>query len=267
MNLKAILLLVASLSWFAVCHYYYCCQVKGACYGCAAPVEVVAVAPLSFNWSEDAARTSDEFDQFKADIMAKDEGDNILEIVGQYATTESAPEGFENMGLARASKIRALFMDDLPEERIRLSSRTIAGNGANGDSTFLADFKWIKAEIEKSEVVEMSDRTVILFASNSSQKEADPKVDAYLSRIAEELKAADKQVQLIGHTDSQGQAANNLELGRARAQSIRSFLLAKGVPKAKISLESKGQTVPVASNDTEAGRHQNRRVEVRISQQ
>ncbi|MEO8077217.1 MAG: OmpA family protein [Acidobacteriota bacterium] len=69
-------------------------------------------------------------------------------------------------------------------------------------------------------------------------------------------------VSIEGHTDSSGNAAHNLELSRLRAQSVKASLVAAGIAATRLTTTGLGQTKPAASNDTEAGRAQNRRVEV-----
>ena len=71
-------------------------------------------------------------------------------------------------------------------------------------------------------------------------------------------------MQVIGHTDSTGEAAYNLQLSQRRAQAVANILIAGGVPAQRIAAGGQGETQPVASNDTAAGRAQNRRVEIII---
>jgi len=71
-------------------------------------------------------------------------------------------------------------------------------------------------------------------------------------------------VNVVGHTDSSGDAQANMELSRRRADAVASYLSQRGVDRARIVVEGKGQTQPVADNATEAGRAQNRRVEMLI---
>ena len=81
------------------------------------------------------------------------------------------------------------------------------------------------------------------------------------------IKKTGENIELTGHTDNTGTEESNMDLGMRRAKAIQNILIAKGVDKNLISIESKGETKPVATNDTEAGRHQNRRVELRLIKQ
>jgi outer membrane protein OmpA-like peptidoglycan-associated protein len=70
------------------------------------------------------------------------------------------------------------------------------------------------------------------------------------------------RVRVIGHTDSTGTDAINNPLSRDRAESVRDYLVARGVAAPRIQVEGRGAREPVADNGSEAGRAQNRRVEI-----
>ena len=72
------------------------------------------------------------------------------------------------------------------------------------------------------------------------------------------------QVRIDGHTDAQGSDAMNQQLSEARAGSVRAALASMGVDQARIQAIGHGKADPVADNKTEAGRQQNRRVEVTL---
>jgi len=84
-----------------------------------------------------------------------------------------------------------------------------------------------------------------------------------LYQLVEFLKQNPKRNVLIeGHTDSSGSDSYNLDLSQRRAESIRDFLITNGVGPERISARGYGEAYPIASNDTVAGRQQNRRVAV-----
>jgi outer membrane protein OmpA-like peptidoglycan-associated protein len=86
-----------------------------------------------------------------------------------------------------------------------------------------------------------------------------------LTNLANSLRNyPDTEVLIVGHTDNVGSAQYNQGLSERRAASARSFLISQGVPANRIRTEGMGLREPVASNETEAGRSQNRRVEVAI---
>jgi len=75
----------------------------------------------------------------------------------------------------------------------------------------------------------------------------------------------DRSVVIEGYTDSVGSEDYNQGLSERRADSVKSFLAAQGISSIRLSALGKGESDPVADNDSEAGRQQNRRVEVIIS--
>lgn len=88
-----------------------------------------------------------------------------------------------------------------------------------------------------------------------------------LDKIADGLRGATTaSVVITGHTDSTGGDTANERLSVARADSARDHLAAKGVAPATIQTEGRGEREPVADNGTAAGRAQNRRIEIFVSE-
>jgi outer membrane protein OmpA-like peptidoglycan-associated protein len=88
-----------------------------------------------------------------------------------------------------------------------------------------------------------------------------------LAKIADQLRAnADVRVAIEGHTDSVGSDELNQALSEKRAAAVRDYLVSRGLPADRMTTSGLGETAPVASNDNAAGRQQNRRVEMVISQ-
>lgn len=78
------------------------------------------------------------------------------------------------------------------------------------------------------------------------------------------VKNPDTTLTISGYTDSVGKASSNLQLSKNRADSVARYLINKGVNQARIESVGYGDQNPIASNDTEQGRAQNRRVEIKI---
>lgn len=103
----------------------------------------------------------------------------------------------------------------------------------------------------------------ILFPHNST--DILPAGRANLDQLASSLqKYPDSDILIVGHADSDGSDAYNLDLSQRRAAAARAYLQARGVPAARVHATGKGELEPIASNDTETGKQQNRRVEVAI---
>lgn len=92
-----------------------------------------------------------------------------------------------------------------------------------------------------------------------------PDAETILDWAADILKKyPDMVVEVAGHTDSLGPEAYNLKLSQQRAEAVRDYLIAKGAGAAQMTAKGYGESEPKASNDTEAGRERNRRVELRV---
>jgi outer membrane protein OmpA-like peptidoglycan-associated protein len=113
-------------------------------------------------------------------------------------------------------------------------------------------------ETSRGIVISLSD---ILFDVNRATLK--PGAESNVRRIAGILQQyPDRQIAVEGHTDATGSDAYNQTLSEERAASVRAALIAGGVPEGQITSTGFGKTQPVATNDTPAGRQQNRRVEI-----
>ena len=93
-----------------------------------------------------------------------------------------------------------------------------------------------------------------------------PESQEQLKNIAEILKAyPNVNVKLGGYTDNTGNADANLKLSTDRAKSVQAELVKMGIADSRLDAEGYGQTNPVASNETEEGRAQNRRISIRVT--
>lgn len=90
-----------------------------------------------------------------------------------------------------------------------------------------------------------------------------PSSNAELDKVVRSMQT-DKTLtaKIVGHTDNIGNKSFNITLSRNRAKSVADYLIAKGIPASRIRTEGYGSALPVAGNDTDAGRALNRRVEV-----
>jgi outer membrane protein OmpA-like peptidoglycan-associated protein len=103
----------------------------------------------------------------------------------------------------------------------------------------------------------------ITFATDSAQISSN--FYSSLNSLVTSFKQYDQNsVEIVGHTDSTGSYNHNLQLSQRRAQSVADYLVAQGVNPARVTTRGVGPDQPVASNANEAGRSQNRRVEVNL---
>ena len=103
----------------------------------------------------------------------------------------------------------------------------------------------------------------VLFATGSASLRPDLTRD--LGAVARNLITyPNSRIEVIGHTDNTGSAALNQDLSQRRASAVASVLSGSGVPAARIAIIGRGEDAPIASNLSNAGRAQNRRVEIII---
>jgi outer membrane protein OmpA-like peptidoglycan-associated protein len=145
----------------------------------------------------------------------------------------------------------------------------VAGNviGRNMDK----QAKEIKETLPGAEVERVGEgirvtmkENMVNFGFDSSDLTSSAK--ANLDKLAEVLKNnPDTNINIYGHTDSKGTEAYNQSLSERRAASVRSYLISKGVASSRMITMGVGEKEPIATNDTDAGRAENRRVEFAIT--
>ena len=120
------------------------------------------------------------------------------------------------------------------------------------------------AKIERvGEGIDVTFDSGLLFDFDSDRIK--PEAAKNLQELAKSLnKFGNSNLLIVGHTDSQGEDAYNMSLSQRRANAASAYLQSQGVPVARISTSGRGESEPVATNDTDAGRQLNRRVEVAI---
>ena len=92
-----------------------------------------------------------------------------------------------------------------------------------------------------------------------------PEGQTVLNNLANGIKGIKLEVIIaVGNTDSVGTDAYNMALGQRRAQTVKAYLVSKGIDGSRIYTESKGKSNPVASNATTEGRAKNRRVDIEV---
>ncbi len=127
----------------------------------------------------------------------------------------------------------------------------------------------LKKNIPEAEVVRDGDKVYVALPSgilfDTGRDTLKPAAKDSLSKAAATLKASDTNIIVQGHTDSTGSAAVNQPLSERRAGHVRDFLASNGVPSSRLTAIGYGSSNPVVSNDTDANRALNRRVQLEIS--
>jgi len=273
MNLRAILVLIATVIWFLlggltnwVCRE---CSDQSSVVqneqqgllpgGISADTEMDH-GPLVFEWSDEKPIThSVKFESYKDSLLGGyREGDSLL-ITGYYFEEEQNNTDFDNLGLARATQVKELFSQYVNPDMIVLKSEMVAKRGGVEDNVFEStEFRIL------SGTPDISAEAVVYFPYNSAQRIPDHEIDSYLGRLVEVLSKTDKTLTITGHTDTIGGERFNQALGMQRANSIKEILIRRGIDADRIKVLSKGFSDPASTNKTEEGRKLNRRAELVI---
>ncbi|MGJ7514637.1 OmpA family protein [Pseudomonas baetica] len=118
------------------------------------------------------------------------------------------------------------------------------------------------AEPVQPEVITLSNDVFFGFNQSDLTPTAQSELDSIMGKL---LDADVTSIKVVGHTDSVGADAYNQALSERRASSVAQYLLSQGVAANKLTSEGKGETQPVADNETEEGRAKNRRVELHLN--
>jgi outer membrane protein OmpA-like peptidoglycan-associated protein len=130
-----------------------------------------------------------------------------------------------------------------------------------------ANLKDARATIAKIASVKDDDRGMVITLQGevlfkTGKSDLKPAAMAKLDQIAGALKGKEQPIVVYGYTDSVGTPDNNLALSQNRAQSVRDYLVGKGLPQDLVTAQGRGPDDPVADNSSIEGRAQNRRVEI-----
>jgi len=127
----------------------------------------------------------------------------------------------------------------------------------------------MRADLKGARIERIGEGIKITFDSGLlfdwDKSDLQPLAKTNLESLAKILnKYPDTDILIEGDTDNSGSEEYNLKLSDRRAQTVANYLMGRGVPGSRISMVGLGEANPIASNDTDYGRQQNRRVEVAI---
>jgi outer membrane protein OmpA-like peptidoglycan-associated protein len=151
---------------------------------------------------------------------------------------------------AAASEQRAL---DSEQKTIAANEKTAAANDA------LA--KLAAKDEERGLVITLSGG--VLFRSNDAQLL--PAAQTKLDEVAAALLTNGRPVSIEGYTDSKGSQSKNIDLSQRRAESVRTYLISRGLPSDRVVARGMGPDRPIADNTSSEGRANNRRVEIVVA--
>jgi outer membrane protein OmpA-like peptidoglycan-associated protein len=119
--------------------------------------------------------------------------------------------------------------------------------------------------IKQQEVVPVLERKILIYFKRNSNELPDESYQT-LNRIADfMLHSTTARISIKGYTDSTGDYSYNVSISRFRVNTIKTYLVGKGVDSANIKAEGLGPEDPIATNNTAEGRRKNHRVEIELS--
>jgi OmpA-OmpF porin, OOP family len=171
------------------------------------------------------------------------------------------------------------LIPDMDRDKIVAALRSLFGSSATvgnlSDNTALlaadtnaqatATLSNLKSGYSAKDVVTVLNATIINFATGSADVPQDSR--GLLKIAADKLKGVPSgtMIEVAGFTDNTGDDAANLTLSQQRAEAVKALLVQEGVDQAALTAKGYGSASPVASNDTDAGRLRNRRIEYHLS--
>jgi outer membrane protein OmpA-like peptidoglycan-associated protein len=133
--------------------------------------------------------------------------------------------------------------------------RVTADDGHGGTNTADTFLRIVQREQIRSDVLFDFDQATLK-----------PGAETVLQGTVDQLKSNPSyQVELVGHTDSTGPEAYNMALSERRAKAVQAYLAQQGIEPQRITADWKGESDPVAPNDTKEGRAQNRRTDIIVN--
>ncbi len=190
-------------------------------------------------------------------ILAEGQDGQLLQITGLHSPAEQIGLDYE-LGLARASELKKLLINRLPEERIEIYSDTSSFLTFTKDSLVEAVFyEWVTGYAP--------DEPLDFYLVNHPNKRIKTEdFEELFDKLAKRVIESGETLILKGHTDSHGDSELNFTIALRNAKDIRDVLKAKGVPKEQVETTSRGEDEPIGDNATEIGMIDNRRIEIEI---
>ncbi len=207
--------------------------------------------------TRDAAYTAErrtEIAESKARAMQSEQ--QKVAVVAQMNASQTAAVRGTAAALGRANQQIASQGQQLQDERQR---REDAEKRAAQAATDLARIASVKQE-PRGMVITLSGS--VLFAS--AKADLLPDAQLKLNDVAKALAEQDPDAKIVveGHTDSQGGASFNQDLSQKRAESVRGYLVSRGIASDRVTAQGFGPTRSIADNASAEGRANNRRVEI-----
>lgn len=204
----------------------------------------------------------------------KERPDKKIFLNGLYRNDEQNNSPYDNLGLGRASAIKDLLLgmgvpksqiqtEGLPDDELVFSKSNILSGGIS--YTFVTDKTKAKPSLADIETRLRAKSRNVYFEYKKTRIIMDDELANYFKELKYYLdEKPGAKIKLIGHTDDIGASKTNYAYGRSRARYLREYMLEEGFTNSQIEISSKGEKSPIATNKTEEGRQENRRVEILV---
>lgn len=242
--------------------------VEGASSGVVSAFVIPAAALFAFDSAALSEQGKAAIEDYRRQISPELSSAYAGIIIGHTDSTGNPKYNME-LSVRRAEAVRNyLVQTGAPADKLR-----VIGRGMN-DPIASNDTKEGQAQNRRVEIIVIGDAraldamifpSVALFPRRSAVLTAQGKqlLENNREKARDQLASA-VFIEIVGHTDDVGEDSDNLQLSEQRAESVRDYLVAGGVDASKIVTVGMGESMPIASNQTEQGRAENRRVEVLV---
>ena len=228
--------------------------------------DTVSTSSKTFSWKKSSAdiELDEEMNKHLKTMgnYLKNTKDRELHITGAYSKEEDKPAAFENLGIARADKIKQEMIKNGSDKDLIFTHGELKENLTFGDeNSFEGGITFNYKVNKKTEENLLKLSQTLYFQSGSDQIKMTEALKKYFKDVKTYLEQApDKNVVLTGHTDAVGETNENQQLGLDRAETVKKQLVDIGIDEGRISTESKGENQPAADNSSTEGKAANRRV-------
>lgn len=201
------------------------------------------------------------------------QNNKFVDITGFYDPMEENNSAFPNLGLARANAVKNYLLS------LGVSSKKLNIHGSSKEGLVMEEESIVEgpiavaitenANIKDAQAIidNIKQHPIVLYfdSGKSSIRLNQNQREKYLNMVRALDKVDNVSILVEGHTDNTGEAEANQVLGRKRAEFIKEYLVSNGIAPIRIQTVSKGQLEPIAGNDTQEGRAQNRRIVITVN--
>lgn len=200
-----------------------------------------------------------------------------VDLTGFYKSDEANNSAYPNLGIARANSVKNyLVLHGVPSKQIDTYGKLNDAINPDANNTLYGPIKFNVLTTDASDTSAMdalktacdavrANPLVLHFKTGQASVNLTAEQREKLNNISHCVDKLGVKMQVIGHTDSVGNANNNVVLGQQRANFAKDYLIRNGILESNIETSSKGPHVPIADNATEAGRAENRRTVITIN--